>query len=190
MRVVGVAAFIASGVMAGGFLVQWLGLPRAGRGDVVAARASVWLSRYREASAALQIGGRRLHATCVRGWIDTPAGRDRRGTLLRLSDGGTIRDFPPHTLIMRGLPIRRPVALLQAAGCTRVLADRLAFLAQFDGGVRAVHVDLDGTSALAVRFPQLTLYVDRLTDRPIGVTNPWLHGTFHLVRLLRLRASP
>ena len=190
MRVLGVAAIIAAGVVAGAFLLQGLGLPLAGRGDVAAARASVWLDRYRESSGELTIGGRRVHATCVRGWIDAPTGADRRGTLLRLANGATIRDFPPHTLIMRGVPVRRPVALLQAAGCTRVLADRLAELAQFDGGVRAVGVHVDGASAIAVRFPRLTLFVDRRTDRPIGVTNPWLQGTFHLIPLAHLRASP
>jgi hypothetical protein len=78
---------------------------------------------------------------------------------------------------------------LQAAGCTRVLADRLAALAEFDGGVRAVRVRLDGASALAVRFPRLTLYVARRTGRPIAVSNPWLRGTFHLIPLVRLRES-
>lgn len=190
VRVVGVAVVIAVGVAAVGFAVQWLGLPRAGRGDVVAAHATVWLGRYREASSNLLIGGRRVHATCVHGWIDTLRGLDRRGTLLRLATGGTIRDFPPHTLIIRGMSIRRPVALLQAAGCTRVLGDRLATLAQFDGGVKAIRVHLDGVRAYAVRFPRLTLYVDRSTGRPIGVTNPWLRGTFRLIPLLHLRGSP
>jgi hypothetical protein len=190
VRVVGVAVVVAVGIAAGGFALQWLGLPHAGRGDVVAARATVWLGRYREASSNLLIDDRRVHATCVRGWIDDGRGRDRRGTLLRLATGGTIRDLPPHTLIVRGVPIRRPVALLQAAGCTKVLADRLASLAQFDGGVKALRVRLDGDRAYAVRFPRLTLYVDRSTGRPIGVTNPWLRGTFRLLPLLRLRGSP
>ena len=190
MRVVGVAVVIAVGVVAGGFGLQWLGLPRAGAGDVVAARATAWLGRYRETSSTLLIDGRRMHATCVHGWIDTLTGLDRRGTLLRLAAGGTIRDFPPHTLIIRGVPIRQPVALLQAAGCTKVLADRLATLSQFDGGVKAVGVRLDGVQAYAVRFPRLTLYVDRGTGRPIGVTNPWLRGTFRLIPLFHLRGSP
>jgi hypothetical protein len=190
VRAVGVAAAIAVSVVAGGFGLQWIGLPRAGRGDVVAARATVWLGRYREASSNLLIGGRRVHATCVRGWIDDVRGRDRRGTLLRLADGGTIRDFPPHTMVIRGMQTRRPVALLQAAGCTKVLADRLAGLAQFVGGVKAVRVDLDGVRAYAVRFPRLTLYVARNSDRPIGVTNPWLHGMFRLIPMHPLRDSP
>jgi hypothetical protein len=190
VRVVGVAVVIAVGVAAGGFALQRLGLPRAGRGDVVAARATVWLGRYREASSTLLIGGRRVHATCVHGWIDGLRGRDTRGTLLRLATGGTIRDLPPHTLVIRGMPVRRPVALLQAAGCTKVLADRLATLAQFDGGIRATRIDLDGVRALVVRFPRLTLYVDRGTGRPIGVTNPWLRGTFRLIPRLHVRGSP
>jgi hypothetical protein len=189
VRVVGVAAVIAVGVVAGGFVLQWLGLPRAGRGDVVAARATVWLGRYRETSGNLLIGNRRLHATCVRGWIVDLSGRNRRGTLLRLATGGTIRDFPPHTLIVRGIPIRRPIALLQAAGCTKVLADRLATLSQFDGGVKATRIDMDGVPALVVRFPRLTLYVDRITGKPIGVTNPWLRGKFRLIPIRRRRGS-
>jgi hypothetical protein len=190
VRVVGVAAVMAVGVVVGGFALQWLGLPRAGGGDVVAARATLWLGRYRETSSNLLIGDRHVHATCVRGWIDDLRGRDRRGTLLRLATGGTIRDFPPHTLVVRGVPVRQPVALLQAAGCTKVLADRLATLSQFDGGVRATRIDLNGVRALVVRFPRLTLYVNRSTGRPIGVSNPWLHGTFRLIPLLHPRGSP
>ena len=190
MRVLGVAASIAAVVVAGGFALQWLGLPRAGPGDVVAARATLWLSRYRETSSELLIGDRHMHATCVHGWIDTPSGLDRRGTLLRLANGATIRDLPPHTLVLQGPSITRPVATLEAAGCTKVLGDRLASLAQFDGGVRAQRVRVDGVSAFAVRFPRLTLYVERSTDRPIGVTSPWLRGTFHLIPLLHVHGSP
>lgn len=187
MRILGVAAAIAAGVVAGGFGLQWIGLPRAGRGDVVAARASVWLHRYREASSELRIDGRRVHATCVRRWVDTPSGVERRGTLLRLATGGTIRAVPPRTLIIRGLTTRRPVATLLAAGCTTVLGDRLASLAQFDGGVRAARMHLGDVSALVVRFPYLTLYVDRSSGRPIGVSNPWTQGRFRLIPVFHRR---
>jgi hypothetical protein len=184
MRTLGIAAAIIASVVAGGFGLQWFGLPRAGRGNVIAARASVWLRRYREASGELEIGGRHIHATCVRRWVETPSGRLRRGTLLRLATGGTMRDLPPRTLVTDGLTTSRPVAMLLAAGCTKVLGDRLASLAQFDGGVRARRVVLGDVSALAVRFPYLTLYVDRTDGRPIGVTTPWAQGRFRLVPIL------
>lgn len=187
MRTFGIAAAIAAGVVAGGFGLQWIGLPRAGRGDVVAARAALWLARYREASSEVTIGRRHVHATCVRRWVETRSGRLRRGTLLRLETGGTIRDVPPHTLLIDGLTTSRPVAMLLAAGCTKVLGDRLATLAQFDGGVRARRVYLGDVNALAVRFPYLTLYVDRASGQPIGVTNPWAQGRFHLVPLFHRR---
>jgi|SRR5689334_6396907 hypothetical protein len=184
LRAVALAALVAAGVGAGGFGIQWLALPRAATGDVVAARASKWLGRYREVSSVMVVGRQRVDATCFHGWIDGPRGRDRRGTLLLFTDGASIRDIPPHTLIVRGRLPRRPVALLQAAGCTVVLGNRLAELAQFDGGVRADPVHVAGDAALAVHFPRLTLYVDRHSDLPIGVSNPWSHGRFRLVSAL------
>jgi hypothetical protein len=181
LRAVALAALVTAGVGAGGFGIQYLALPHAGTGDLVAARASRWLGRYREASSVVLLGRQWVDATCFHGWIDGPRGRDRRGTLLVLAGGASIRDIPPHTLIVRGRLLRRPVALLQAAGCTIVLANRLAELAQFVGGVRADPVHVAGDAAFAVHFPRLTLYVDRRTDRPIGVSNPWGRGRFRLV---------
>ena len=189
LRAVGLAALVVVGIGAAGFVVQWIGLPRPGSGDVVAARASRWLGRYREVSSEMLVGRQRVGATCFHGWIDGPRGLDRRGTLLRFADGATIRDIPPHTLVIHGLLPRRPVALLQAAGCTAVLGRRLGQLAQFDGGVRADPVRLAGDPAFAVHFPRLTLYVDRRTDRPVAVSNPWSRGRFRLVPVPRSAGS-
>jgi hypothetical protein len=177
-------------VVACGFGLQWIALPRAGRGDVVAARAAQWLDRYREARSELFVDGRTLHARCFRGWIDGPHGRDVRGTLLAVDNGWTIRDVPPHTLLQRGPLLAHPVATLEAAGCTRVLASRLAQLAQFDGGVSARRLRLDGRAALAVDFPHLTLYVDRRSDIPIGISADHVRSRIRLVPVLPSRTPP
>lgn len=182
MRVVGLAALVAAGVAACAFAVQWAALPDAGNGNVAAARAAVWLGRYRETRAELTLGGRRLGATCYHGWIDGRRGRDRRGTALLLSNGDAIRALPPHSLLFTGIKPARPVAALEAAGCTKVLGDRLAELAQFAGTVRARRTRFDGTPALAVAFPHLTLYVARRTDIPVGVDTFRIAGRFRFVR--------
>jgi hypothetical protein len=176
MRVVGVATLIVAGVVACGYALQMLALPQPGKGDVVAVGATRWLSRYRGSRAEVDAGGRWLRASCVHGWI----GR-RRGTLLRLSDGSSIVDLPPHTLDVDGRPVRRPVAMLETAGCTRVLADRLAIDAEFVGNRPARLVHVAGAVAYAVRFPNLTVYVSRRTARPLGVSTRWFHGIFRLV---------
>jgi hypothetical protein len=181
MRVVGLAALVAAGVLACGFLAQWTALPRAAAGDVAAARAALWLSRYREVKSELAIGHRVVDATCVHGWIDGPHDLDRRGTLLSLGDGATIRDLPPHTLLFHRVSPGHAVALLETAGCTKVLAARLAELAQFDGGIQAHRLMFDGQPALAVRFPHLTLYVNRRTDLPLAVRSGRLHSRLRLV---------
>ena len=89
--------------------------------------------------------------------------------------------MPPHTLLFTGAKPKRPVAVLLAAGCTRVLADRLAELAQFAGDVRARRPTLDGVPVLAVDFPHLTLYVARRTGIPIGVNTFRIDGRFRFV---------
>jgi hypothetical protein len=178
MRVVGLAALVAAGVAASGFAIQWAALPDAGKGDVVAARAVVWLGRYRETASRLVVDGRTLRGLCYHGWI-----RGRRGTFLRLSDGASVSDLPPHTLRFRGGRPTRPIALLDAAGCTKVLADRLATFAEFHGHTRARHATIDGAGAWAVDFPHLTLYVDRANGRPLGVTSFDIRGRFRFVRI-------
>ena len=188
MRAVGLAAIVAAGVAAGGFGLLQVALPRAGSGDVAAAKAARGLSHYHEAVGEISVGRRNVRATCYHGWIDGLGGRDRRGTLLQLSNGATIRDIPPHTLVSQGPVVtHRLVALLQAAGCTKVLGDRLAELAQFDGGVGARHVHVNGDGALAIRFPRLTVLVDARTGRPLGVDEPTARG---IIRLVRVRHPP
>lgn len=180
MRVVGVATLIAVCVAGCGLALQLVALPRPGKGDVAAARALTWLSRYRESRSQVAVGGRWERGVCLHGWLGK-----RRGTLLRVSNGAVIEDLPPHTLDIDGSIVRRPVALLQAAGCTKVLADRLATDAEFVGGVRARPVHVNGAAAFAIHFPRLVLYVSRRSGRPLGVRTPWAHGVFRLVAAAR-----
>lgn len=183
MRVVGVAALVAAGVAASGFAIQWAALPSAGKGDVVAARASLWLGRYRETASVLEIDGRRLHGVCYHGWIVGRRDRKHRGTLLRLSDGVVVRALPPHTLLFTGIEPKRPVALLYAAGCTKLLSDHLATLAEFSGHRRARRAVLAGVPVYAVDFPHLTLYVDRTSGKPVGLNAFDIKGRFRFVRV-------
>lgn len=197
MRVVGVAALVAAGVAASGFAIQWAALPDAGQGDVVAARASLWLGRYRETASVLEVDGGRLRGVCYHGWIVGRRDRKHRGTLLRLSDGVTLRALPPHTLLFSGTGLfngtglfsgtgpKRPVALLYAAGCTKLLSDHLATLAEFSGHRRARRAVLAGVPVYAVDFPHLTLYVDRTSGKPIGVNAFDIKGRFRFVRVTR-----
>jgi hypothetical protein len=180
MRVVGVAALIAAGVVACGYAMQRVALPLPGRGDVLAVRATTWLLRYRSTRAEVAAGGRWLNATCWHEWL----GR-HRVTYLTLSNGTVIEDRPPRAPDVDGRQLRRPVALLQAAGCPRVLANRLAVDAEsgHPAPIRLVHIL--GEAALAVRFPQLTVYVSKRSGRPLGVRTPWVHSVFRLVPLAR-----
>jgi hypothetical protein len=189
MRAVGVAALVAAGVVTGCLSLLWLGMPRAGTGNVVAAQASKVLSEYRETAASVWVGARRLHATCYHGWIDAPNGRDHRGTLLRLSNGASILDIPPHRLVVVGSLRPRPVAYLQAAGCTAVLSNRIAGLAEFSLPVRARAARIAGDRVYVVHFPHLTLFVNRRTRVPVAVSNRWTFGTFRIVRIDRSMPS-
>lgn len=179
MRAVGLVALVAAGVLGGGYLLQTVALPAPGQGNIAAAHALSWLKRYRSTSGEILVDGRWRNVSCYHGWIDGPRGHDRRGTLLELGRSRTIRDIPPHTLLAEGVP--HPVSLLQAAGCTQVLANRLATLSEFVGGVRAKPVHISGASAFAVHFPHLTLYVVARTGRPLGVNEPRARGIFRLV---------
>lgn len=183
MRVAGVAATIATVVVVSGFAIQWAALPDAGRGNAISARAALWLTRYRYVDGTLRLGGRTLHTTCFHGWIEGRHGRPTRGTLLRLGTGEVVRDLPPHTILFSGPRLRRPVAALESAGCTKVLGDRLAGLAEFGRHVRARRATLGDGPALAIDWPRVTLYVEPGTDVPIGVNAFGIHGRFRLVAL-------
>jgi hypothetical protein len=184
MRAVGVAALVAAGVVTGCLALLWVGMPRAGAGNVVAAQASKILSEYRETAARIWVGRGWKHATCYHGWVG-----DHRGTLLRLSNGASILDIPPHRLAVVGVLRPRPVAFLQAAGCTAVLANRIAGLAEFSLPVRARAARIAGVRVYVVHFPHLTLFVNRRTHVPVGVSNRWTVGTFRMVRVQRSVSS-
>jgi hypothetical protein len=80
----------------------------------------------------------------------------------------------------QGLARLLPLASLELAGCTQILGDQIAALAEFDDHVELARTRVFGRPALALRFQRLTLLVSRTTDRPLGVS---LAGALSSIRL-------
>jgi hypothetical protein len=169
---VGLATFV------GGWAVQAASLPPPEKGDRVAARAVAWLLRYRLVESSFRIGrGPVLHGRCLEGWFPSAGGRVDRGTLLRLDDGVSLVAVAPHDLEIDGAPDGEPhglpLAQLELAGCSRVLAPLLGGLVQSGRSVRVAPAFAAGRAALAVRIPtartRIVLYLAPKTDRPIAV---------------------
>jgi hypothetical protein len=124
----------------------------------------------------------------VHGWIEGRYERPARGTILVLDNGASVRTIDPNTLLSQGPRRLLPVSALELAGCTQVLGDRIATLAQFDGNVHLRRTSLLGQPALAVHFQRLTLLVSPKTDRPLGVTLAGAASTIRLSPLTPLAA--
>ncbi len=153
-----------------GFGLQAAGLRRTPQANVVAARAATWMLRYRFATSTLHLGGRVVHGRCFHGWIEGRHDRRARGTILVLDDGASIRAIDPSTLLSLGPRRLLPVSALELAGCTKVLGDRVAALAEFDSQVHLRRTSILGRPVFALHFQQLTLLVSAKTDRPLGVS--------------------
>jgi len=189
VRTAAVAALIAFSVAATGFGLQAAGLRRTPHANLVAARAATVLLRYRFATSTLRLGDRVVHGRCFHGWIEGHDERPARGTILVLDNGASVRTIDPNTLIAQGPRRLLPVSALELAGCTQVLGDRIATLAQFDGHVRLRRTSLLGRPALALHFQRLTLLVSAKTDRPLGVTLGGVASTIRLSPLTPLAAQ-
>lgn len=188
---VAVAAAMVAGVIGAGVLVQRVALSEPSSAREAALRASIWLQRYRLVDSVFRIGsGRPVHGRCLQTWF-VRHGRSRRATALRLDDGYALNAVLPHTLESSGGTAGEqalsPLVLLELGGCPRLLAQRLATLAQRLEGVTVTR----GARRSALRFDlkgtRLTLHLDRKTYRPlaIDVVTPTVRGTSQ-IRFVRL----
>ena len=168
-------------VAAAGFSLQAAGLRATPKANAVAARAATLLLRYRFATSTLSVGARTVHGRCFHGWFESRNEHSARGTILVLDNGASVRSIDSQPLPdARGLTRLQPISALELAGCTRVLGNRIAGLAQFDDHVRLAPTEVFGRSALALRFRRLTLLVSPKTDRPLGVS---IAGALSSIRL-------
>ena len=163
-----------------GFGLQAAGLRRTPQANVVAARPAAWMLRYRFATSTLHIGDRLVRGWCFHGWIEGRHERPARGTILVLDNGASVRAIDPSTLLAQGPRRLLPISALELAGCTQVLGNRIAALAQFDNHVHLHRTSILGQPVFALRFQRLTLLVSAKTDRPLGVT---LGGVASTIRL-------
>jgi hypothetical protein len=170
VRTAAVAALTVAVVGATCFSLQAAGLRSAPEANSVAARAATWMLRYRLATSTFRVGNRTVHGRCFYGWFEGRHDQPVRGTILVLDNGASIRLIEPKTLLAQGRYGLVPRTELDLAGCTHVLGDQIAGLAEFDGGLRLQKTLLDGQHALAIRFRHLTLLVSPKTDRPLGVS--------------------
>jgi hypothetical protein len=167
------AAATVAGLIGAGLLMQRVALTEPSSARQAALQAAIWLQRYRLVDSVFQIGSiRHVHGRCLQTWF-VRDGQSRRATALRLDDGYALNAVLPHTLESSGGTASEqalsPLVLLELGGCPRVLAQRLATLAQRLQGVtltkgprrQALHFDLKGT--------RLTLHLDWKTYRPLAV---------------------
>lgn len=174
-----VACAVGLATFAGGWAVQAASLPPPEKGDRIAARAVAWLLRYPLVESSFRIDrGPLLHGRCLEGWFPGAGGHTSRGTLLQLDDGLSLVAVPPHYLEIDGLPNGEPYGLplaqLELAGCSRVLAPLLGQLLQSGRNVRVEPAFAAGRATLAVSIPtagtRIVLYLAPKTDRPLAVS--------------------
>jgi hypothetical protein len=168
----------AAAVSAAGWALQTVTLPRPARADRIAADASVWLHDYPYSIDIFRSGGRRVRATCLRGWYPRGHGRRRvRGSLLSL-DGGLVAVETGGRRYVRFISGRQrsalPAFLAVATGCTSSLGDALYTALQRDVNLRVERAYAAHQPALALRVPQvhgerLTIYVSARQHRPLVV---------------------
>ncbi len=185
MRTAAVAALIAFVVAATGFSLQAAGLRRTPQANAVAARAATLLLRYRFATSTFHVAGRTVRGHCLHGWFEGLNDRPARGTILVLDNGGTVRAADSHPLRAQGWARLLPMPTLELAGCTQVLGDQIAALAQFDDHIGLARTAVFGRPALAGRFARLSLLVAPTTDRPLGVA---VAGVLSSIKLAPLNA--
>lgn len=160
--------------------VQAAALPAPERGDLIAARAASWLSRYRLVESAFAIDGApAIHAGCLQGWFPASLGQSDPGTVLHFGRRhATIAALAGHKLSVTGVRHReRPrtaLALLELAGCARVLGHDIAALLQTQAKVHIERATVTDQPAIGIRVPvkhgRMVVYVTPRTYRPIAVS--------------------
>jgi len=182
-----VSLLVVGAVGASAFGLQAAGLHAPSPANRAAARAASWLSGYRYVTSEVEAHGRTLRGRCFHGWFDGDRGRrEERGTLLLLSNGGSIRVLRSGRILSAGSFMPSAIGALEVAGCTDVLGPRLATLAEFDAGIRARPAWLAGRRVVGLHARHLLVLVTPRTDRPLGVL---LHGVKSRLQLRRLTPS-
>jgi hypothetical protein len=189
VRTAAVAALIAFSVAAVGFGLQAAGLRRTPQANAVAARAATWMLRYRFVTSTLRLGERIVHGQCFHGRIEGRHERPVHGTILVFDDGASVRVIDPNTLLSQGPRRLLPASALELAGCTQVLGNRIAALAQFDNHVRLQRTSIFGRPVFALHFQRLTLLVSTKTNRPLGVTLGGIASTIRLSAITPLASQ-
>lgn len=186
MRTVLVTLLVVGTVGASAFGLQAAALRAPAPANRMAARAAHWLLGYRYVTSTVDVHGKTIAARCYRGWFrGTHGAREERGTLLLLSNGGSIR-LHSSGLVSRGAFMAAAIGALEVAGCPDVLGPRLAALAEFDSSIRARPAWLDGKRVVGLRVHRLLILVAPRTDRPVGVL---LHGVKSRLQLRSLTPS-
>jgi hypothetical protein len=172
------AAAVVATLVGGAFALQASALRAPSASSLTALRAATWLHRYRLVDSVFRVdGGRPRHATCVQTWFHEQGG-NHVGAVMRLDDGFVLLAVPPHTLASRGgTPAERsasPLALLELAGCPRVLARSLETAAR-DRAVRLGRTRL----RLVVGGTRLTITLEAASGRPVAlaVSGPRIRGS-------------
>lgn len=164
----GVAASVVALVLGGGFVLQRVALRTPPPASEKALHAAQWLQRYRYVSSTFALGGRTVHGECLQDWFQAEGAR-RRGAVLRLDDGFTLVDIPPHTLEARGgtaaARAAPPLVLLELAGCPRLLARRLDTLAMGREGL----VQSGDAVVFSLKGTRLRVGLQPRSDLPVSV---------------------
>jgi len=164
----GVAGGVLALVLGGGFVLQRVALRMPRPASETALRAAVWLQRYRFVTSTFTLGGRTVRGECLQDWFQSQGSR-RRGAVLRLDDGFSLVDIPPHTLVAKGgTAVDRattPLVLLELAGCPRLLARRLDTLAMGREGL----VQSGNTLVFSLKGTSLRLALQPHSNLPVSV---------------------
>jgi hypothetical protein len=184
VRTVLVTVLVVVTVATGAFGLQAAGLRPPAPANRVAARAARWLLGYRYATSTIDVRGTTITGRCFHGWFaGRPGSTLERGTLLTLSNGGSIRTLRTNRIVARRSFMPAAIGALEVAGCTDVLGPRLSTLAEFDAAMRVKRAWLDGRRVLALHAHKLIILVAPQSDRPVGVL---LHGVKSRLQLRRL----
>jgi hypothetical protein len=150
----------------------------------MAARAAAWLLGYRYDTSLIDVRGKTIAGRCYHGWFVSRSGRrDERGTLLLLSDGGSVRELHANRTVAHGSFTASAIGALEVAGCTEVLGPRLAALAEFGSDIRATRAWLAGRRVVGLHARHLLILVAPRTDEPVGVLLHGIKSRLHLRRL-------
>jgi hypothetical protein len=164
-----------AGVIASGWALQAAALPPPKAAARIAADASVWFHDYRLAVDVFHFDHRRLEGACIRGWQQRRNGGETHESLLSFEAGPILRVTGKRdvsVVVARRLRQFPPGLLAADAGCSRMLARRLAAAAQGVAHLTTERAYAANRPAVALelqrgREERMTLFVSPRTERPL-----------------------